>query len=86
MALPRKDSSMLGVLNRLPHVVCEVGTCFTAAAYTEYVTVIPGNPDLRNERHQIDIVLCRQHEMEFQQSGLRGTVTAYGDQVTGRQA
>jgi hypothetical protein len=30
---------MTGVLNRLPHVVCEVGT-----AFTEYITVVPGDP------------------------------------------
>lgn len=77
---------MQGVVNRIPNAICEVGTCFTVAAFSEYVTVIPGNPDLRNERHQIDIALCRQHETAFQQSGLIGTITAHGDQVAGRQA
>jgi len=71
-------------MNRLPHVVCEVGACFTAAAYTEYVTVIPGDPDLRNERHQIEIVLCRQHDAEFAVNGLHGIITAYGDEVVGQ--
>lgn len=70
---------MLGVLNRVAHVVCEVGTCFVEAAFTEYVHVIPGDPALRNERHQIDIVLCHEQENEFQRSGLLGTITAYGD-------
>ena len=41
---------MIGVPNRVPHVVCEVGTCFVEAAFTEHITVIPGNPDLRHER------------------------------------
>ena len=72
---------MVGVINRVPHVVCEVGTCFTVAAFTEYVTVIPSNPDLRDQRHQIDIVLCHQHETEYQRRGLVGTITAHGDEV-----
>jgi hypothetical protein len=75
---------MIGVLNRLPHVACEVGTCFTTAACTEYITVVPGNPDLRNERHQIDIVLCQRHDSEFQRNGLVGVITAYGDEVAER--
>lgn len=64
-----------------PHTVCEVGTCTVAAGFTEFVAVIPGNPDLRDERHRIDIVLCDRHETEFQANRLIGTVTAYGDQV-----
>lgn len=75
---------MIGVLNRLPHVVCEVGTCFTTAACTEYTSVIPGDPALRDERHQIDIVLCQRHDSDFQRNGLVGTVTAYGDKITER--
>jgi len=75
---------MVGVLNRLPHVVCEVGTCFSAAAFTEYISVIPGNPDLRNERHAIDIVLCQRHDADFQRIGLVGVITAYGDEITER--
>jgi hypothetical protein len=72
---------MIGVVNRIANVVCEVGTCFTVAAHTEYVTVIPGDPNLRNERHQIDIALCQRHDSDFQQNGLVGIVTAYGDRV-----
>lgn len=75
---------MVGVLNRLPHVVCEVGTCFTTAAFTEYIVVAPGDPDLRNERHAIDIVLCHRHDADFQRSGLVGVITAYGDEITER--
>jgi hypothetical protein len=75
---------MLGVTNRLPHVVCEVGTCFTVATCTEYVTVIPGNPALRNERHAVDIVLCQRHDSDFQLSALVGIITAYGDEIVGR--
>jgi hypothetical protein len=75
---------MTGVVNRIPGVVCEVGTCFVTAAYTEYVTVIPGNPDLRNERHQIDIALCGRHDAEFEATGLRGRITAYGDEIVER--
>jgi len=71
-------------MNRLPHVVCEVGTCFTTAVCTEYITVIPGNPDLRNERHPIDIVLCHRHDADFQRDGLVGVITAYGDEITER--
>lgn len=75
---------MTGIHNRLPDMICEVGTCFKRASFSEWVTVIPGDPALRHERHQIDIVLCHQHEAEFQESGLLGTVTAYGDQVAER--
>ncbi len=75
---------MVGVINRIPHVVCEAGTCFSLAAFTEYVTVIPGNSDLRDQRHQIEVVLCRQHEAEFQRCGLIGTVTAHGDEIAER--
>jgi len=49
---------MIGLLNRLPHVVCEVGICTWTATHTEYVTVIPDNLKLKNERRSIDIVLC----------------------------
>jgi hypothetical protein len=72
---------MIGVHNRLPHVVCEVGTCFVQAAFTEDITVIPGDPALKHERHHVDIVLCRRHEERFQRGGLTGIVTAYGDQI-----
>ena len=75
---------MVGVINRVPNVVCEVGTCFTVAAFTEYVFVIPASSDLRDQRHQVDIVLCHQHEDEFQQSGLIGTITAHGDEIARR--
>ena len=75
---------MIGTQNRLAHMICEVGTCFKQASFVECVVVIPGNPALRHERHQIDIVLCHQHEDEFQKSGLLGTFTAYGDQVAER--
>jgi hypothetical protein len=64
---------MPGVMNRLPHVVCEVGRRFTMAAYTEYVTVIPGNADLRDERHQIDIALCHRHDQRFSTDHFRMT-------------
>ncbi len=73
---------MMGVFNRLPHAVCEVGTCFVAAAFTEEITVVPGDPALKDERHWIE-VLCRRHETEFQEGGLVGTITAYGDQIVG---
>jgi hypothetical protein len=72
---------MTGVKNRVPGVVCEVGTCFLQAAFTEFVRVIPGNPELRDQRHDIDLVLCHRHEAEFQENGLLGTVTAYGDEI-----
>jgi len=72
---------MIGVLNRIPNVVCEVGTCVFPASFTEYVKVIPGNPALRHERHEIDIVLCSQHDRQFELDGLAGVVTAYGDQI-----
>ncbi len=72
---------MIGVMNRLQHVVCEVGVCTWTATHTEYVNVIPGDPALRHERHAIDIVLCRRHDEQFQRSGLVGVVTAYGDEI-----
>jgi hypothetical protein len=72
---------MIGVLNRLPGVKCEVGTCFSDAVSTEFVTVIPGDPALKDEHHNIDIVLCRPHEEQFRRDGLAGVVTAYGDEV-----
>lgn len=75
---------MVGVLNRVPHVVCEVGTCFTTAAFTEYIIVVPGDPALKNQRHAIDIVLCRRHDSEFQRNGLTGVITAYGDEIMER--
>ena len=74
---------MTGIHNRLPHVICEVGTCIRQASFTEWITVIPGGPRLKEERHRIDIVLCWEHEDQFQRQGLRGVVTAYGDQITG---
>jgi hypothetical protein len=55
--------------------------CTWTATHTEYVSVIPGDPALRHERHDIDIVLCRKHDEEFQRSGLLGVVTAYGDEI-----
>lgn len=76
---------MTGVHNRLAGVICEVGTCCVRAAFTEFVMVIPGEPDLKTERHHVDIVLCQRHESEFQDSGLLGTITAYGDEVVGPQ-
>lgn len=72
---------MIGVINRLAGVKCEVGTCFLDATHTEDVVVIPGDPSLRDERHAINIVLCKRHDEEFQRSGLIGTITAYGDQI-----
>ena len=72
---------MIGVVNRLPGIVCEVGTCIFTAAHMEHVKVIPGDPDLRHERHRLDIALCWVHEEEYQRTGLTGTVTAYGDKI-----
>ena len=70
---------MVGVLNRVPHMVFEVGTCFVEAAFTERISVIPGDLALRQERHQI--VLCDQHGADSKKSRLLGTITAYGEQV-----
>jgi len=75
---------MNGVFNRLPGTKCEVGTCYLDAAFTEHIRVIPGNQALRDERHDIDIVLCQRHDEQFRRDGLVGTVTAYGDQITER--
>lgn len=36
----------------------------------------------RHERRSIDIVLCPQHDEQFQTSGLMGVVTAYGDLIS----
>ena len=76
---------MNGILNRLPGVKCEVGDCFTDAVFTEFITVIPGDPALKHERHSIDIVLCRRHDERFQRDALAGIVTAYGDQIVASQ-
>jgi hypothetical protein len=73
---------MIGILHRLPHVVCEVGTCTWRANHTEYVTVIPGDPSLKDERHRIDVVLCQRHDEEFENNGLMGVITAHGDTIT----
>ena len=74
---------MIGVQNRLPGTrVCEVGTCYFTAAFTEYVNVIPGDPALRDQLHDTDVVLCQRHDEEFQANGLMGVVTAYGDTIT----
>ena len=73
---------MIGVQNRLPGArICEVGTCYFAAAHTENVNVIPGDPALRDKRHNVDIVLCAFHDDHFHRDGLVGVVTAYGDQI-----
>lgn len=72
---------MLGVMNRLPHVVCEVGTCCWTATHMEYVAVVPWNGDSERERCDIDIALCSRHDQQFQLDGLVGTITAYGDRV-----
>lgn len=72
---------MIGVFNRLQHVVCEVGTCTWKASHTEHIMVVPGDPSLKNERHHIDVVLCERHDREFQETGLVGIVTAYGDTI-----
>jgi hypothetical protein len=77
---------MIGVINRIPGVICEVGTCLVKASHSEDVMVVPWNSDLRNERHAVDIVLCNQHDKQFQVGGLVGTITAYGDEVAGRRA
>ncbi len=76
---------MTGVHNRLPGEVCEVGICFMRAAFTEYVSVIPGDAALKTERHQVDIVLCHQHERQFLNNRLAGTVTAYGVEIMGEE-
>jgi len=73
-----------GVMNRLPNVVCEVGTCCWTATHMEYVTVFPWNGDPERERCDIDIALCRQHDQQFQRNGLIGTITAYGDKILER--
>jgi len=75
---------MIGVLNRVPGAKCEVGTCFVDAAYTEEVTVIPGDPSLRHERHRMDVALCQCHGDQFRRGGLIGTLTAYGDRIAER--
>lgn len=72
---------MIGIHTRLPGVKCEIGTCLVEAAYTENIIVIPGSRALRNERHSIDIVLCRRHDDQFNRDGLSGTITAYGDEI-----
>lgn len=69
------------VSNRIPGVKCEIGTCLWDAAFTEHVIVIPGNPDMKHERHYIDIVFCRCHDEEFELNGLAGRITAYGDEI-----
>jgi len=51
------------------------------AGFTEQIRVIPGDAAFRDKQHDIDIVLCRQHDEQFQQDGLVGIVTAYGDQI-----
>ena len=76
---------MTGIQNRLSGVVCEVGTCVLQAAFTEFVSVIPGNPELRDQRHEIDVVLCHRHDAEFQENRLIGTITAYGDKIVGQE-
>ncbi|HUD98255.1 MAG TPA: hypothetical protein VMR62_01685 [Bryobacteraceae bacterium] len=76
---------MIGVLNRLPHVVCEVGTRFAGTAFTELVTVIPGDPARKTERHLVDMVLCQRQESESKDTELIGIVTAYGEKVVGLQ-
>lgn len=77
---------MIGVFNRLAGTKCEVGTCFLDAAFTERIRVIPGSPALRDERHDIDIVLCRHHDDQFGLDGLVGIVTAYGDQIVSKES
>lgn len=72
---------MIGIQNRLPYVVCEVGICTWRATHTEYITVIPGDPSLKHERRDIDVVLCQRHDEQFRQDGLLGTITSYGDQI-----
>lgn len=72
---------MVGVVNRISGAVCEVATCVVVAAFSEYVTVIPGDPALKDERHDVDVALCSRHENQFQQDGLARIVTAYGDQI-----
>lgn len=74
---------MIGVMNRVSqHVICEVAPCTWKATHTEYVTVIPSDPRLRNERHAIDVVLCWRHDHEFNLNGLDGVMTAHGDTIT----
>ena len=75
---------MIGVINRIPGVVCEVGTCFVKASHSEDVMVIPGDPSFKHERHAIDVVLCQRHDEQFHRDGLVGTITAYGDETAER--
>jgi hypothetical protein len=74
---------MIGVMNRVSHVICELAPCTWRATHTEYVTVIPGNPALKHERHAIDVVLCWKHDDEFHANGLDGVTTAHGDTIIG---
>lgn len=77
---------MTGIVNRLPGVKCEVGTCFTDAAFTQFITVIPWDPALKDDRREIDIVLCRRHDEQFQRDGLAGIGTAHGDQIVNQES
>lgn len=75
---------MIGIMNRPPQVVCEVGVCTWTATHAEYVTVIPDDLRLKKERHSIDIVLCHRHDEQFHRDGLVGIITAYGDEISER--
>jgi hypothetical protein len=81
--IQERRETVIGIFNRLPHVVCEVGTCFLRASHTEDVLVIPDDSSFKHERHAIDIVLCQRHDELFQINGLVGTITAHGDEVVG---
>jgi len=77
---------MTGVVNRIPNVICEVGTCTWSATHSEYITVVRWNGDRVRERCEMDIALCQRHDAQFQRDGLVGTVTAYGDQIMEQSA
>ena len=72
---------MVGVISRLPGLICEVGMCFVRASHSEDVIEIPNNSSLRHERRTIGIVLCQRHNQQFQRDGLVGTITAHGDEI-----
>jgi hypothetical protein len=45
------------------------GACILDAAVTEHTSVIPTIPILRDQGHQINVALRRQHEAEYLRSG-----------------
>jgi len=64
----------------LERKTCQIGTCFETAVgvhcvYVMTAAIPPDGP------FEVDLALCQRHLNQFDLDGLKGVLTAYGDQI-----